>query len=233
MRQCAVALLVLAAGLACSGCTNFKPAVSEPSTLAIDQTSVLSQPAWYVRPVDYPLKPLNALFIPLRVSADVANQRLAGDEVMRMVWQTWMGMEVFHGQEFDAKGYYRDARSALQLGRKAGADMVVTGEISYYLPGAQGSDSAISLRLDVYETQSGKLLWSGSQAGRLEYIMTEDYIVFKRQMRMPDSPMHALVTAIARNLGAPVQVWSHRYLQPILPQQPGQSGQPTQPGRPG
>jgi hypothetical protein len=218
MRHCAILLLVLFAALLGAGCSNVKPAISEPSTVAVDQTPVLSQPVWYVKPSNFPHKPLNALFLPLRVTADVANQRLAGSEVMRSVWQTWMGMQVFHGQEYMEDQYYRDARAALMLGRGAGADLVVTGELSYYLPGAAGSDSAVSLRLDVYSTRNGKLLWSGSQAGRLEYLMTEDYILFKRQMRMPDSPMHMLVTAIAGSMGMPVRAWARRYVRTEQPE---------------
>ncbi|MFW5490149.1 MAG: hypothetical protein ACNI3A_17290 [Desulfovibrio sp.] len=230
MRRCAVVVLfVVAAGLALlSGCTHVEPGLGGTSIVDLDQTSVLSAPAWYVHPTDFPKAPLNALFIPLVVTADVANQRLAGNEVMRAVWQTWMGMEVFQGQDFDSTAYYRDARSAVILGRKAGADLVVTGEISYYLPGAQGSDSAISLRLDVYDTRTGKLIWSGSQAGRLEYIMDKDYVVFKRKIRMPDSPMHALVSSIARSLGTPVHAWTHRYLQPVTPEQPRPDSQQEQ-----
>ncbi len=206
-RLCGLALcaLLLAA------CAEVQPRLTESSKVVIDQRVATSPLHIYVKPRNAPMRGLTAVYIPFRVTQNLEQPRLIGDQVMGAFRQVWMENELFATQVTLGDAFYHSQADACRLGREKGADLVITGEISHYLDGGSNSDSSVSLRIDIMDTASGEMLWSMAQAGRMERVLTEDYIWFRRTYRMPESAVAAIVRRIAENMALPVREWSDRY----------------------
>lgn len=206
-RLCALALCAFAL----SACADFQPRVTESHKVVIDQRVTTSPLHVYVKPRTAPARGLVAVFIPFRVTQNLEQPRLIGEQVMGGLRQVWMEKELFATQVMISDAFYHSQADACRLGREKGADIVISGEISHYLDGGSNSDTSISLRVDVMDAASGEMLWSLAQAGRMERVLTEDYIWFRRTYRMPESAVAAIVRRIAENMAIPVLEWSNRY----------------------
>lgn len=197
--------------LAClllSACGHVQPRITESSKVTLDQDVRTSPLHTYAKPRTTPTRGLSALFVPFKVTESMENPRLIGTQSMTVFWQTFMEREVFAVQSLDDDAFYNNRAHVARLARSKGADLAVTGEISHYLHGGSNSDSAVSLRLDIIDAASGDLVWSLAQAGRMERVLTEDYILFRRSYRMPMDAMNLMLYRIASNMADVVHDWS-------------------------
>lgn len=194
-----------------AACAEVQPRITQSSQVVLDQGVTASPLHIYVKPRTAPMRGLTAVYIPFRVTQNLEQPRLIGEQVMAAFWQTWMEKELFATQSMLSDAYYHSRQEVCRLGREKGADLVITGEISHFLDGGSNSDSAASLRIDIYDPNSEELLWSLAQAGRMERVLTEDYIWFRRTYRLPNSAMTAIVRRIAENMAFPIREWSNQY----------------------
>lgn len=208
MRSLTPLLLILALLSAGCGGVAFQPRLTEKSVLVVDQWVDTSPLMIMVRPKQQTMRQYSALFIPFRVEQDVSDVRHHGREIMRIFWSDWTSKSLFPTMVYDDTLYYRSAEEALSAARRKGADLVVTGVVTYLIHGGSQADTALSLRLEVYDTATGYLVWSMEQAGRMEANTVEDYIFFARRTRLPMDPMYAVLTAISEEMAGPVVKWT-------------------------
>lgn len=204
-------MVLCAVLLALAGCADVGvyPRVLEPTEIRYDAQTRLSDMRVYVAPRGGATQGLSALFMPLRVDTEMQYARTIGREVMRTFWQTWLSREVLPRQVYDDQLFYYGARSAIAEGRARGADLVVTGVLTHYFIGGPQSDTEVSLRIDIYETETGAMVWSMAQSGAIEFVRDENYILFvKTQQRRPDWESYLVVEDIARSMAVPVRDWS-------------------------
>jgi len=199
-------LVLLSAG--CGRGVAFQPRLTEKSVLLVDQWVDTSHLLVTVRPKSSSMQEYSALFIPFRVEQHMADNRHHGREIMRVFWADWTSKSMFPIMVFDDTLYYRSPEEAVRLARQKGADLAVTGVVTYLLHGGTQSDTAASLRVEVYDAATGYLVWSMEQAGRMEAQSVEDYIFFARKTRLPMDPMYAVLTEIADNMARPVLKWN-------------------------
>lgn len=211
------ALAMLLATTAASGCrryAEFNPSISGRSELAVDQFVRASPLAMYGHPDTSVNGPApdepKILFVPFRIDQVVAENRDLARNLTRAFWMCWNSSGVFGVTHFEESAYnYGDIESAA-LGRQIGADMVVTGIVPYLYAGGTVGDSALTLRLKVLDARTARVIWSFEETGQMQADMMEDYIGFIRRVRLPSSPMHAIVEKLAKDMAVPIDVWTGR-----------------------
>lgn len=211
MRRLACLLLALLV----SGCAtahgidehvHFDP--SGKNVIYRDQWVVRDPPEVHVQPISHEGASLKVLFLPFRVTQPMDNPNILGYSVARVVWQTWLTMQLFPAMEFsgDDTPYRRDR--AVQLGRMRGVDMVVGGFVTYLYAGGTAGDSQVAVQIEAHDTRSGQLVWSLAQSGLMPASRTTDYFIFATKTRLPSDPIHAITQALAGDMGKVIQNWT-------------------------
>lgn len=206
---CLLALIFVPPGCATLQTTdehvNFNPA--DKVTFYRDQWVQRNPPEVYVQPLEKAAYAPKVLFIPFRVTQPIDNPNIIGYTAARVVWQTWLSMQLFPAMEFspDDVPYRRDR--ALQLGRYRNADVVVGGFVTHVISGGTVGDSMLSLQIEAIDTSSGQVIWSMGQAGLMPASRTNDYFLFVTKTRVPANPLQAIAKVIAIDTGKLVQDW--------------------------
>lgn len=184
---------------------HFNP--SDKTIIYRDAWVQRNPPEVHVQPQSVAPSDLKVLFIPFRVTQKMDNPTILGYSTARTFWQTWLTMRVFPTLEFsgDDTPYRRDR--AVALGRARGADMVIGGFVTYVYAGGTAGDSQVALQVEAHDTHSGQLVWSMSQSGLMPASRTTDYFLVSTKTRMPSDPLHAIIQAIASDMGEQVQNW--------------------------
>ena len=168
-----------------------------------------SEPQIFVSPDRAPDNPPTALFMPLRITQQMEHANTVGYNLSRLVWQTWLQQGALPAIEFTEGAPPYRADLALAYGRQHSADLVIGGSINYFKDGGTVGDSAVSLSLEIYEVQSGNLLWSFGQAALMQAGKVNDYLLFATRSRMPADPATACLTAAAGDLAYMVRDWAY------------------------
>ncbi|NDV24619.1 OmpA family protein [Desulfovibrio sp. JC022] len=225
--------------LALSACTHFEPQLATQSIYYQDAEVSLSQLMVYSRPEKPHYGPLSALFYPFHVTQTMYKGSDWGQRVAKGIWQNWTGLQVFPSMVYDDNLTYRGLDEALFTARSRGYDLLVVGFVPYLYLGHTMDDSAVSVQVKIYETKRGQLVCSFEQSGRIEKKMDDDFIIVKREHRMPDSAFYKIIQAIATDMAVPLTSWA-RYektnkgmVAALMPnmvemQAPPQNGQPMQ-----
>ena len=205
---CALATLAVLAGCA------VEPKLSDKSTLYIDNYTRRGNPEVYVEPMRSPPVPVSALIVPFEVTQDMAGSQELGEQLTRVVWQTWTRDRVFPKILYEASLRGASTPRAVALARKLGLDVVIVGKFTYVMSGGTRGDSGVSFTFDVIDARSGERLWSMAHGGTMETGLTEDYILFLRKNRMPTEPLSAITATLAMDMGSPITNWNYGYKAP-------------------
>ena len=198
---------VLAAALLLGACNYVDPSLTHKSKVYSDAGVDLSQLMISVKPKGKQKLPLKALVYPFWITQDIRDNLELGLHFAEIFNAVWLSEELFPVQVLDRSLTYRSPEKAVAQGRKQGADVVVVGLVPYIYAGHTLDDTALTLQINIYETEQGRLIWSMAQSARLEYKPPEDWIVLDTMTRMPDSPIRAAIAAIASDMAVPVGAW--------------------------
>lgn len=202
------AALVLAPVLFLAACA-VSPDLAQPPTVYFDEYVHRDFfPQSTVTPADQPAVPQTALFFPLANRLGMRDAAHVGQQLSRVFWGKWLQLKVFDTMPFAEGEPFKDPAKAVARARAAGFDLAVGGEFTYLLFGGSAGTSTVSLRLDIYDTASGELIWSMAHAGAMSADLTRDYFVFATKNRLPTEPVTAIVAALAEDLGKPVREWN-------------------------
>ena len=215
-RECRYFLLPLLVllCLALSGCATMNAldervsvSLGEPITIHREQWVRRSQPVVHVHPNERASASPTVLFVPFRVTQPITQPDMVGYAEARIVWQTWLSMQLFPAMEFagDHGPYRRD--TAMALARGKGADVLIGGFVTYYYSGGSAGDSRLALQVELYDVSSGQLIWSMAHGGAMPAAMMNDYVVFATKTRLPADPMYAITQALAQDMGAALRKW--------------------------
>lgn len=202
-----VIFLALAVALTVTAC-GFSPRLTEQSVLYVDTWVKRNNPSVYVQPQNAPKRPFKAVILPFKIQQALDNSREISKQLTEVFWQTWTRDGVFPSIFYEPAMEGASKEQAILIGRDRGADCVVTGRIVYLLAGGTRSDSAISVAFEIFDVNSGQRIWSMAHTGRMEAGLTTDYVIFKRENRMPMDPLWAIMTALAADTGGPIKKWN-------------------------
>jgi len=202
----------LVAVLLC-GCA-VEPKISDKSTVYVDNWTRRNNPEVYVQPRHSPPVPMTALMVPFQVTQDIAGGAELGEQVTRIVWQTWSRDRVFPKLLFEPEMRRASTADAVARARAAGVDLAIVGKITYIMSGGTRGNSGVSLTFDAIDVKTGERLWSMAHAGTLETGMTEDFIIFVRKNRMPLEPIYAITSTLAYDMGGMMVKWNYGFKPP-------------------
>ncbi len=206
-RSTALAVFsLLAAALLAACAANVQ--LGEKAVLYVDEWVRRSDPAIYVRPENSPREPLTAVLVPLRVTQPMDQRHEVGRGVTRVLWQTWLGDQVFPGLAFDEQSSWTGPGDALRRHAASGADLVIGGTVTNIMFGGTTGETTLSLTIEIYDAHTGAMLWSMAEAGQMPSPKTMDYLLVDRTSRLPDDPLYAIATAIGHDLGEPIKAWN-------------------------
>ncbi|MFW6323519.1 MAG: hypothetical protein ACOC0U_00515 [Desulfovibrionales bacterium] len=201
-----------------SACDHVRPQIG-PQIVYDDAEVQLSQLQISENPGQFPDQPLTALFIPLRVMQRMEGSITVGNQISDMLVREWGRMNVFPDLK-TLEGRWPGLENGLALSRNLGRDLLVTGTIPYFnFSGTEGA-TTVSLHLEVFDGQTGDLLWSMEQAGRITGDFDEDYILVRRKTRMPLDPVSVIVSSLAQETGVFIKSWNRGRFPP----QPSENG---------
>lgn len=206
-------LAALVATLILVGCA-VEPKLADKHAVYIDSWTKRGNPEVYVEPMKAPPVPVSALIVPFQVTQDIAYAQDLGEQLTRVVWQTWTRDRVFPKLLYEANLKTASTPQAVAMARKMGVDVVIVGKITYVMSGGTRGDTGVSFTFDVIDAQSGERLWSMAHSGMMQTGLTEDYIIFARQNRMPAEPVSAITATLAMDMGGPITNWNYGYKAP-------------------
>ncbi len=201
-------LSVMALTLALSACA-VEPKVSDRSLVYIDSWVKRNNPQVYIEPISSPPVPQSAMIIPFEVTQDIYYPKELAEQITQVFWQTWTRDRVMPKLIYEPRFRYGTLPQAIALARKMGVNMVITGRITYILAGGSAGNSALSLNVEAYDAATGERVWSMAHAGSVEKGLTEDYILFFRQNRLPMDPLYGIITVLAADMGGTVTNWNY------------------------
>ena len=211
--QSRLLLTALAVALVLAACA-VEPKLTDKHTLYIDSWTKRNNPEVYVEPLKAPPVPVSALIVPFQVTQDIAYAQDLGEQLTRVVWQTWTRDRVFPKLLYEANFKTASTPQAVAMARKMGVDVVVVGKFTYIMSGGTRGDSSVSFTFDVIDARSGERLWSMAHSGLMETGLTEDYVIFARKNRMPAEPLSAITATLAMDMGSPITNWNYGYKAP-------------------
>lgn len=169
----------------------------------------------YVYPTGDPAKTPRTLFVPFRVTQRMENATIVGQNISRVIWQSWLQGEVFDTLEFSSTNTPYRSDVALALGRQRGADLVIGGYVTHFLDGGTVSESAVSITVEAWDVHSGNMLWSLGQGGLMPASTVSDYLLFATKSRMPRDPAGVIISAIGRDMGRKIRSWAKGDIVPV------------------
>lgn len=203
---CALVLASLAA-LALASCAHVEPGITQQSKLYLDAKVDRSRLQVNVRPKSRLYDSPKALMYPFWIAQKMENYMLVGRELGRIFHQQWTGEEVFQTLAYDPELVYRGPEQAINVARRAGADLVVVGIVPYMITGGTVDSTAMTLQIRIYDTHTGDLLVSLDQSARVNAKQTQDWILFSVETRLSDSPLAECVAAMAHDMAVPLKSW--------------------------
>jgi hypothetical protein len=211
----ALALIILTASL--SGCALFKPQdhwepYIGPWEIYTDAPVFRNEPVISLRPVNAPASPLTALFFPLQVTQPMDKPLILGRAMGRMLWQTWNQVRVFPTFVYEEEVVWPGLDQALALARVRGVDLLVRGEVPYFLSGGSQGTTSLSVFVEIYEVQGGQRIWSMKHAGRMEPRPRRDFIVAYHHRRLPEEPVSSIMTILACDMAGYVGMWNNGWV---------------------
>jgi len=206
LKPC-VCLLVLSLLAACAP-AKMEIDVSDGPIIQVEELVERSwQPQIYVQPEDSPQRPLTAIIYPFRMRQAMKNPVHYGREVARVFWEVWLKQRVFSVFEFGESNPWQGGDISVSAARAKGADLAVGGEVTHMISGGDFGNSQLSVRIEIYDTSSGALIWSISHAGLLVNRGTQDWIIFTKKSRLPNDPLFAIGYSLALDISKALNKW--------------------------
>ncbi len=199
--------------LCLSGCSgqgttlSMNGEMATPYHIHYDAGVAVSPIRVYVQPNITPTEPLRGLFVPLRVTQNISQHLTISRTVSRQLWQVWLAQKSFAALEYDERMIPHRVDDALALAKARGANVLVGGYITHYLDGGTVGDSQVSIQMEVYEVDTGTLLWSMGQGGSIDKQQAQDYFLVGVQARMPADPASLTARSLAYDMGMKIATW--------------------------
>ena len=221
-----VVLVVLSAGvLVLGGCSNptvqtrldpipvgFTPELNWKSKIVWDEWVRRGDLRVSVFPQTPPPSEPTALFFPFLPTVTLRDNPLdTGTVVAKIFWQEWLCSAPFTILEFQEMHTSYTADYAVAIARQRGAAFAVTGQLTDYVDGGSVSGARVGIKLNIYETATGTLIWSMEQFAFMQKDRNRDYILFHTEMRLPSDPLWMTVAALAQTMKEPVVKWAAQW----------------------
>lgn len=189
-----------------------------PQEVTTDAPIFRGPPTISIYPRNTPATPLTALFYPMQVTQPTDNPIVLGRALGRIIWQAWSQSMVFPTFVYEEHTTWPGLSKALARARSLDVDLVVRGEIPYFLSGGSRGTTSISVQLELFEVEGGQRIWVMDHAGRMEPQPRRDFIIAHHTRRLPEEPVAAILAILACDLAMNVGSWNNGWeTLPVCP----------------
>lgn len=193
--------------LALTACAYVDPSLTDQTVVYNNAPVRKSTLQVSLHPKGRQYRPLTAYFHPFAIQQNNSDYYHLSTAFAQIFQSAWLEERLFPIMEFESGIPYQGVRTALARARNRGADLLVLGSVPYFYAGHTVDDTAITIKIDIYNAQNGQLLWSMMQSGRIEDRFPDDYIYVMHKTRLPDSPFNKIIRAIAKDMAIPLKSW--------------------------
>ncbi len=162
-----------------------------------------------VYPANAPAAPMTAMLFPLQVTQPMEKPLMLGKTLGRIFWQTWNQAQVFPTFVYEEEAAWPGLQRALALARAKDVDLIVRGEVPYFLSGGSKGTTSLGLYVEIIEVAGGQRIWVMEHAGRMEPRPRRDFIVAHHNRRLPEEPTFSVMTMLACDMGVHVGMWNN------------------------
>ena len=199
--------ILLAALFTLAACAYVDPSLTDQTKIYTDTPVRKSSLQVAVHPRNKQFRPLTAYFHPFYVQQKSSDYEHVSRAISEIFHNAWMEERLFTVQEYQPGTLYEGLNKALDTARRRGADLLILGMVPYFYDGNTLDDTAITIRINIYNAGNGDLLWSMVQSGRIEDRFPDDYIYFRHEFRLPQGPFNKIVRSIAKDMAVPLKAW--------------------------
>ena len=166
-------------------------------------------PEVHIYPAEAPSEAPTALLVPFKMMQAMPPHEgeYIAQEVTRTFWQTWIKEEMLPVIEYDASKDLYSLNRALAMARAKGADLLITGQINYFISGGTAGFTQVAVRVEIYDVPSATMLWSIVHGGNISVKETRDYIFFDAESKVPADPVYAVCRVLAWDIAALLKDW--------------------------
>ncbi len=166
-------------------------------------------PEVHVYPPESPTEAPTALMVPFTMMQAMQphQSEYTAQEVSRIFWQTWLKEEMLPVIEYDTSKDLYSLNRALAAAKAKGADLLITGQIPYFLSGGTLGLTQVAVRVEIYDVASAELLWSFVHGGNIQVKETRDYIFFDAESKVPADPVYVVCRVLAHDIASIVKDW--------------------------
>ena len=166
-------------------------------------------PEVHIYPAEAPAEAPTALLVPFKMMQAMPaheGEHIA-EEVTRVFWQTWLKEEMLPVIEYDTSKQLYSLNRALAAARAKGADLLITGQINYFISGGTAGFTQVAVRIEIYDVPSATMLWSIVHGGNIKVKETRDYVFFDAESKVPADPVYVVCRVLAWDIAALVKDW--------------------------
>ena len=166
-------------------------------------------PEVHVYPAEAPSEAPTALLVPFKMMQAMPPHEgeYIAQEVTRTFWQTWIKEEMLPVIEYDTSKDLYSLNRALAAAKIKGADLLITGQINYFISGGSAGFTQVAVRVEIYDVPSATMLWSIVHGGNISVKETRDYVFFDAESKVPADPVYAVCRVLAWDIAALVKDW--------------------------
>lgn len=200
-------VFILGMLLTLTACAYVDPSYTDQTVFYQDSPVRKSSLQVSIHPKGKQFRPLSAYFHPFVIQQQSSDYHHLSNAFAQIFHNVWMEERLFPIMEFQPGTPYRGLNEAISRARHRGADLLILGSVPYFYAGHTLDDTAITIKMDVYSTQSGQLVWTMMQSARIEARLPDDYIYFRHEYRMPEGAFNKTIRAIAKDMAVPLKGW--------------------------
>ncbi|MCJ2163113.1 MULTISPECIES: OmpA family protein [unclassified Pseudodesulfovibrio] len=152
-------------------------------------------------------RPLTAYFHPFVIQQESSDYASLSQSFAQIFFNAWTEEQLFTTMELQPGVRYQGLSNALGTARRRGADLLILGKIPYFYAGHTLDDTAITIQMDIYAADSGTLVWTMMQSGRIESREPDDYFYFTHETRLPQGGFNKIIHDIAKDMAIPLKGW--------------------------
>ena len=169
-----------------------------------------NRPNVYVYPTEGAVSAPTALMLPFPITQALGPREAEpmSKSLTRILWQAMVKEEGFSVLEYEENVTLYSLNQALYLARQKGADILITGNIPYVITGGSTGINQMVVHFEIYDVQSGDLIWSITHSGALNAKQSQDFIFFQRKSKLPTDSLYAVASALGSDIGRVMRDWA-------------------------
>jgi len=190
-----------------TACAYVDPSITDQTKVYYNSPVRKSALQVSVHPKGKQYRPLTAYFHPFAIQQQNSDYMHLSTAFAQIFHNVWSEERLFPIMEFQPGTPYQGLNAALNQARRRGADLLILGSVPYFFAGHTVDDTAITIQMNIYSAGNGNLLWTMMQSGRIEDKFPDDYIYFRHEYRLSDSPFNKIIRDIAKDMAIPLKAW--------------------------